>query len=203
MQQFISAILIMLMNLTPSNKDVEDSKAREKRMGTIANAIGVASYRATCSGKWDLEGCVPLFKGTKKELAVGLVTLGFWESRFALNVHKNECAKYECDPIIIRTKHGERLVHRARTNWQMQYDKGIAEEWPHMLGTSQEATNLAAWAATKKWSRCWPSSVERAFACYAGIAKARWEDGVWKKQAYVRANFYRHKMSIFPTIETE
>ena len=134
MQQFISAILIMLMNLTPSNKDVEDSKAREERMGTIANAIGVASYRATCSGKWDLEDCTQLFKGTKEELGVGLVTLGFWESRFALNVHKNECAKYECDPVV----RGGKIFHRARTNWQMQYDKGIAEEWPHMLGASQE-----------------------------------------------------------------
>jgi hypothetical protein len=84
--------------------------------------------------------------------------------------------------------HEIRRYFRARTVWQMHYDNGIADEWNVMTGTSMEATQNAAWAATKKWSRCWSGNATSAFSCYAGSRNRAW------KGAKPRALFYEARI---------
>jgi hypothetical protein len=142
-----SYILAVLMSLPPAAHDTESWEEREARMGTIASAIEDATARATCDVPYDTDDCKPRWTGDRKQLALLLVTKGFWESAFAQNVHEGRCRVFECDATKLRNG---TIVHRARTPWQLQrtgYVKG--DEWERMVGTNQEATRTAAWVATR------------------------------------------------------
>jgi hypothetical protein len=187
-EQFVLIIFTILMTLTPSLRkvDIETTQEREARMLTTAQAIGYASYRATCQGDFATDDCVPITKD-KYSHAVALITLGYWESRLSKHVHEGNCIsgwtpgtnKYEqgeCDEIPVRDQSGNivRTVFLARTMWQMHKDLRIVDEWNNMGGTSLEATKNAAWAASKKWAGCGNMSTKSAFMCYAGTLNPKW-----------------------------
>ena len=241
MEQFIVVLVAMLMSITPFYNDNESSQEREDRMTIIATAIANTSFEATCSGSFDTEECVPAFNGTSQELSVGLFTVGFWESKFAKHIHKNKCRRGgedkngvwhrgECDEVLIGKdgkvldKPQEALIgrryFRARSMWQVQYEKLIKDEWNLMIGkdnsgadlfdpTSLEATTAATWAATKKFARCWPktniaeyqSSTISVFRCYGG-ARSKARDN-HKNGPNNRAFFFNERMKQFTRIYEE
>lgn len=204
MEQFIAMILAILMALPAFHSDKETNEEREVRMTTIATAIGHSCYAATCSGKYDTKECEPIFKGSINECGAALVTIGFWESRFAKHIHEGKCrkggfvktsygkkwVKGECDETVIFDVHGNliRQYFKSKTVYQMQWDKGINAWWRVMDGTSQNQTNNATWAAMNKWSRCWPNKPQKAFMCYAGTKSTAWSGGP------KRAHFYEARM---------
>jgi hypothetical protein len=186
MEQFIAAIVTILIGLPAYYTDQEAPEEREARLRTIATAIATSCDEATCVSQG--EDCVPVFSGTLNQCVAASITMGFWESRFAKHIHEGKCRsgyrskttgkwiKGECDEHVAFNVHGQMIgqVFTSRSMWQMKYDSLIADEWHGMNGTSQEATNLAAWAATKKLGRCWGGNARSAFVCYAGSRNKNW-----------------------------
>lgn len=161
MDKFIVVLTTILMSLPSFYEDKESSQEREDRMTVIATAITNTAFEATCS--INTEECVPVFNGTNQELAIGLVTVGFWESRFAEHIHKNKCRRGgedkngvwhrgECDEILfgkdgkVLDKPQDLLVgrryFRARSMWQVQYENLIKEEWNRMIGKDKDGSDL-------------------------------------------------------------
>lgn len=202
MEQFIATILTLLLSLPSYYTDKETTEERTERMTVIATAIANASSAGTCSDLHDTEDCEPIWKGSKEQLAVALITVGFWESRFAKHIHENKCrpgyekspghwVRGECDEVIIRNPKTGKITRRyfaSRTVFQMQYDSGIKSEWGHMSGTGLQPTSHAAWAATKKLSRCYPTTPKKMFMCYAGTKNPNWSG------AKPRADFFEAKL---------
>jgi hypothetical protein len=151
-----TAILGMLNALRPFHMDAEDVVARNARMTVIASSIVRATEEATCTGEFSKDGCVPKFKGKSEELAIGLFTIGKFETRFAKHVHEDRCRPWECD------------VGQAKSLFQVHVSKIIPiNVWLRLGGTSPEATLLSARAAAAMWSRAWQcGSPDRAFAGY-------------------------------------
>ena len=87
--------------------------------------------------------------GAPGDLAALVVTKGWWESRYARNVHEGKCAAWECDAV----KRGGVVVHLARTPWQFQKTAAAAPLWNVMVGTGFEETRNAAWLASVLLSR--------------------------------------------------
>jgi hypothetical protein len=115
-------------------------------MTVVAEAIDLVSSRATCNAPFDNSDCTRIWYGSKRELALLLITKAWWESRLAQNVHEGNCKEWQCDAHKI----GGRLVFRARTIWQMQKTSMVKDfEWEEMVGTDPRSTRLAAWVATR------------------------------------------------------
>lgn len=138
-------ILSMLLSLPPAYVD-RDEPDHDTRMQTIAEAIAHASDRATCSHAYDDSRCQPIWTGDETELAALLVTKGWWESRFAKNVHEGRCGPQECDATRLRNG---TIVHRARSPWQVQRTSYSESLWDDIEGSDFESTRNAAWVATK------------------------------------------------------
>lgn len=138
-------LLAILLSLPPAAADTENYSARTARMSTIAQAIGAASSRATCAGWPEGSKCKPIWPGTQKSLALLTLTVGWWESRFAQNVHAGKCKPYECDAA----RRAGRIVFLARTPWQMHKTGYTAHVWDKLIGTELEPTREAAWAAAR------------------------------------------------------
>ncbi|MBN1605553.1 MAG: hypothetical protein JW940_02915 [Polyangiaceae bacterium] len=166
-------LLALMLSLPAPYGQKEDSQEREARLATVAQAIDRASRKATCSDQVVEESCVPIWRGSRFDLAMLLVTEAYWESRLAKNVHEGKCRAYECDPY--QSRHGV-LLHRARTLWQLQRSGPIAEDWDRMVGVDAESTTAAAWAATKLFSRAHQrcGSIAGAISLLAGGAKCTW-----------------------------
>ena len=141
-------ILAMVLALPPAYTDA-DEPDRQVRMTTIAHAVHQATERASCTGQWQEAGCEPIWTGRPEDLAALVVTKGWWESRFARNVHAGQCKPYECDPV----SRAGRVVHLARTPWQFQKTGYSAPFWADMVGTDLEPTRNAAWVASIILSR--------------------------------------------------
>jgi hypothetical protein len=139
-------LLVLMLGLPAPYHEHENVESRRARLGVVAQAITDASSRATCSDTRVASQCEKVWPGKQRDLALLLVTEAYWESRLALNVHEGNCREFECDPY--RSMHGK-IVHRARTLWQMQYTRPIDGEWNHMVGTDLASTRAAAWAAAK------------------------------------------------------
>lgn len=134
----------MLMSLPPAYADRQEPD-REQRMEIIAEAISHATARASCSETYALPECKPIWSKSPYRLGALLVTKGWWESRFAKNVHEGKCLPYECDAKKI----GKLVIHMARSPWQLQrtsYTKGL---WHQLEGEDFESTRNAAWVAAK------------------------------------------------------
>ena len=170
-------IWIVLLSLQPAKHDGEAWPERMERMRTTARAIHTASTWATCTGAYvptESTPCKPRWTRSQRDLALLLVTLSWWESRLALNVHRGECRAYECDAT--RLANGT-IYHRARTVWQLQRTSLVrGTEWADMVGTSERQTGTAAVVASRALSvslgRC--RTIEGAIAAYAG-AGCRWK----------------------------
>ena len=181
----VQYILMVLLSLPASYLDKESTEERRDRMEVVAHAVGEAAARATCSGRFEDEECKRIWAGTRKDLALMLVTKAWWESRLAKNVHEGNCRRHECDATFVNGV----LVHRARTIWQMQRTGFVKPyEWDTMVGTDFESTRTAAWVATRILSRgknrC--QSVFGVFSFY-GRSRCNWTG------AYKRARFF-HKL---------
>jgi len=158
-----SIVLAMVISLPPAYTDREET-GREARMRTIAEAVTQATERACCEGYG--ESCEPIWNGRPEDLAALIVTKGWWESRFALNVHEGKCKPYECDPAKSMRGH---ITHLARTPWQFQRTGFSAPFWNDMVGTGLQPTRNAAWVAATILSRGYNAcrSFEGALAWYA------------------------------------
>lgn len=143
---FTQYLLVVLLSLPGAYHDTETWQERSARMETVARAVDVASSRATCSAAYNVPECNRQWLGSKKDLALLLVTKGWWESRFAQNVHEGRCRPFECDAIKINGV----IVHLARTPWQLQKTSFVRlGEWDDMVGTDFNATSTAAWVAIR------------------------------------------------------
>ncbi|MHA2066784.1 MAG: hypothetical protein ACXABY_20635 [Candidatus Thorarchaeota archaeon] len=145
-------LLVILLSLPAAHSDTETVEQREARMAVVATAISDASLRATCEEDWaDSTICKRVWPETREELAYLLVTIGFWESRFARNVHANKCKPWECDPS--KTLDG-RLYHKSRSIWQLQWNRDVSRsQWNSIRGVSLVSTTEAAWIASYRLSQ--------------------------------------------------
>lgn len=171
--EFTYYIFVVLLSLSPAHLDEETWKEREARMTTIAYAIDAAASKATCSDKYKSVPCQRTWPGSKKDLALLLVTMGWWESKFAKNVHEGNCRDWECDPHKV----GGHIFHRARTPWQIQRTGFLeGDEWHEMMGTGLKATTIAAVVATRVLAhgrkRC--STNLGAMATFGGMETCTW-----------------------------
>lgn len=171
---FIQYITVVLLSLQPSFSDKESWEERTGRMEIVAKAIDDASSKATCMGAYDVAGCERKWPGSKKELALLLVTKGFWESRFAKNVHEGKCREYECDAY---TSQG-RILHKARSPWQIQRTGLVTkEEYAKMKSSTLEATSMSAEVATRYlaigMNRC--RTIKGAISIYGGVNSCDWK----------------------------
>lgn len=140
-------VLAALLYLPPAHAD-EAEVGRQARMETIADAVRQATQRATCMGVYSKEGCEPLWpkQEAPEDLAALIITKGWWESRFAKNVHEGRCRSYECDAVKLASGV---VIHRARTPWQFQRTSYSAPFWESMVGVELEPTRNAAWVAAQ------------------------------------------------------
>lgn len=164
----------MLLSLEPSYGDKESWEVRTERMKVVAQAIDDASSKATCSEAYAVPTCEKKWAGSKKELAMLLVTKGYWESRFAKNVHEGKCRAKECDAIVVSGQ----VRHLARSPWQIQRVESLvsADEYKLMNSSTVEATKMSANVATRYLSlgfnRC--HNIKGTIAAYGG-ADCNWD----------------------------
>ncbi|MFA5053094.1 MAG: hypothetical protein WC565_03485 [Parcubacteria group bacterium] len=166
-----ASVMTMLLALPPAHADL-DEQNRSERVEVIASAISQATQRACCSGAYASEECSRLWAGSESSLAALIVTKGWWESRFALNVHLGECKPWECDAV--KLSNGS-VMHLARTPWQFQRTAFSAPLWTDMVGTGIEPTRNAAWVAARILSHGMKSckSIEGTIAWYA-TGRCQW-----------------------------
>lgn len=173
---FVNYITAILLSLEPSYSDKESWADRTARMEIIAEAIDDASSRATCEEKYNTPDCKKTWTKGRRSLALLLVTKGFWESRFAKNVHEGKCRAYECDSY---TSQGH-VFHRARSPWQIQRTGLVAkEEYDKMNTSTRESTTMSANVAARYlvmgMNSC--QTIPGAMAIYGGAKSCVW-DGV-------------------------
>ena len=174
---FIEFLTMVLLSMQPAYSDKEEWRERAVRMEIVAKSIDDAAARATCAGDYEGEGCKRAWPGTKRSLAMLLVTKGYWESRFAKNVHDGMCRVYECDAAVVRGV----AVHRARSPWQIQKTGLVTrEEYAQMKSGSLESTTMAAVVATRHLSlgfaKC--HTISGAIAIYGGAGYCEWPGAV-------------------------
>lgn len=144
---FIQYITLILLSLEPFYGDKEPWDVRTERMTLIAEAIDDASSKATCEDAYAVDSCKKIWNGSKKDLALLLVTKGFWESRFAKHVHEGKCHPKECDAVLVRGK----VYHKARSIWQIQKVPSLVsnQEYKMMNSSTLEGTKVSANVATR------------------------------------------------------
>lgn len=134
-------ILTMLLALPPAYEDRVEPD-RIERLTVIADAVSQSVVRATCDGYDD---CIAVWPGAPRELAALVVAVGWWESRYAANVHAGKCRADQCDAVKMP---GGYVVHRARSPWQLQRTSWAEPVWTKLEGTGLVETRNAAWVAT-------------------------------------------------------
>jgi hypothetical protein len=171
---FIQYITLILLSLEPSYGDKEPWDVRAERMEIIAQAIDDASSQATCSDSYAISSCQKIWSKSKKDLALLLVTKGFWESRFAKNVHEGKCAPTECDAVVVSGA----VHHRARSPWQIQRAPSLVSESEYKLmnSASLEGTKTSANVATRYLAMGLKTchTIKGAISMYGG-AGCEWE----------------------------
>ena len=181
---FIKYITMILLSLEPSYSDKETWDERTARMEIIATAIDDASSKATCSDKYNTPGCEKSWPSDKKSIAMLLVTKGFWESKFAKNVHEGKCRLYECDAYKINGN----VRHKARSPWQIQRTGLVSkEEYDKMTTSSLESTTMSANVAVRYLSVGMKSckTIRGAMSIYGGAKVCNWS-GVAPREAFYK-----------------
>jgi len=144
---FVAALVALLVSLPAYYQDKETSAERAARMQVVAVAIADAAQTATCSGRYEATSCKAIWPGSDQELALLLVTKGWWESRFAKHVQAGQCGPRECDAY--RDRAGK-IVHRSASYWQVQASSLLPPaQWRKTVGLDLAATRRAAWAAAR------------------------------------------------------
>jgi len=178
-------VLGLLLHLPPWYGDAtaETPVQRQDRIGVIAQAIDDASLRAVCGEDWagsDL--CTPVWFGERVDLAMLLVTLGWWESRFARYVHA-----------------GAPGAGGALTPWQLEHGEHLPwQRWRALPGLKVVPTTEAAWEASRAISlgmgHC--GTVRGAISLYATGQSCSWSGADRRLRTYVhlrsRAEQLRH-----------
>lgn len=186
---FIQYITLMLLSLEPSYGDKESWEARTERMTVIAKAVDDAASKATCSDAYAIPSCEKKWAGSKKELAILLITKGYWESRFAKNVHEGKCRDKECDAIVVTGK----VHHLARSPWQIQRTPSLvsADEYKQMNSSTVEGTTVSANVAARYLITGFNSchTIKGAISMYGGAGCKNYS---WAASRY---NFFTHMLS--------
>lgn len=152
-------------------------------MELIATAIDDASSRATCADKYDMPDCEKTWIKDKKTLGLLLVTKGFWESKFAQNVHDGKCRVYECDAYKVNGK----VRHKARSIWQIQ-KTGLVnkDEYAKMGSSSLESTTISANVAVRHltlgMNKC--KTISGTIAVYGGAKSCFWTGAAPREAFY-------------------
>ena len=175
----------------PPLTDGETAPERAARYVVLAEAQASAANAVTASGLWP---------GTEVELAAALVALGWHESGWVLRVHAGRCRSDECDPIRRWTRRGWITVgHAAATPWQLHQTGHLpAAAWRGMIGTSPEATGLAALAAARAFARArnWCRGGQRDWAARAISGYATGRRCVWRGAAARLKTVWRAERAI-------
>jgi hypothetical protein len=154
-------------------------------MEIIATAIDDASSKTTCSDKYDVPGCEKSWPGDKKSIAMLLVTKGFWESKFAKNVHEGKCRPYECDSYTVNGK----TIHKARSSWQIQKTGLVSkEEYDQMKAATLESTKISANVAVRYLALGMKSckTIRGAISIYGGARVCNWSAAAPREAFYRR-----------------
>lgn len=150
-------------------------------MNIIARAVSQAASRASCTGIYSEAKCEPVWLGSETKLAALIVTKGWWESRFASNVHRGKCRPDQCDPMRV----GKVIIHKARSPWQLQRTGYSESMWANLVGAELKPTRNAAWVAAKILSegkrRC--RSYYGALAWY-GVQRCDWSGASGRYTTY-------------------
>lgn len=170
---FVNYITAILLSLEPSYSDKETWEERSARMEIVAEAIEDASSKATCEEEYNTPDCKKTWIKGRRSLALLLITKGFWESRFAKNVHEGKCRPYECDAY---TTGGNRR-HRARSPWQVQRTGLVSkEEYDKMSSSTLESTKMSANVAARYlimgMNTC--KTISGAMSIYGGAKSCTW-----------------------------
>lgn len=174
---------MILLSLEPSYSDKETWDERSARMELIATAIDDATSKATCSDKYDVPNCEKVWPKDKKSLGLLLVTKGFWESKFAKNVHDGKCRVYECDAYKVNGK----VRHKARSIWQIQKTGLVNKEEYAKMGTSSlESTTVSANVAVRHlvlgMNTC--KTISGTIAVYGGAKSCFWKGAAPREAFY-------------------
>lgn len=182
---FIKYITAILLSLDPSHSDNETWDERAARMEIIATAIDDASSKVTCSEQYNTPTCEKTWPLDKKSIALLLVTKGYWESRFAKNVHEGKCRSYECDAYKVNGG----IRHRARSSWQIQRTSLVSvEEYNTMNSSSIESTTTAANVAARYLTIGMKSckTIKGAMSIYGGGKVCDWPGAAPREAFYKR-----------------
>jgi len=167
---------MILLSLEPAYTDKETWQERTARMQIIAESIVDASSKATCEEKYDVPDCKKKWIKNRQSLVLLLITKGYWESKFAKNVHEGKCRYNECDAYTIN---GNRL-YRARSPWQIQKTGLVSkEEYIEMNNSTLESTRMSANVAARHlilgMNTC--KTILGTMSIYGGVNSCSW-DGV-------------------------
>lgn len=174
--KLINYIVSILLSLDPSYSDKETWAERTTRMEIIAEAIDDASSKATCEEKYNTLDCKKKWINNRRSLTLLLITKGFWESKFAKNVHEGKCRPYECDSYTFNGN----TFHRARSPWQIQRTGLVMkEEYDKMNSSTRESTVMSANVAVRYLAMGMNSckTITGTMAIYGGAKSCNW-DGV-------------------------
>lgn len=164
------AVILSQFAIPPADRDEPN---RNDRLTVIATSIARASWRATCTGEFATAECKPIASDANM-VAAELTELANSETALRSNVHRGDCGPHQCDATRLRTKDGVLVIHRARSLWQLhKAPTWSLAKWASLLGDTQQATDAAAWEATKLLAgyRGTCGGTDGAFAGYATGAK--------------------------------
>lgn len=183
-----AALFAVLMGLPPYYLDGETKDERAARMTVVAGAMDAAASYATCTEDFARDWCRPVWPASEKaELLAAETAIGWHESRFALHVHQGRCGPTECDA---RKLPDGRIIHMARSPWQIQWSSVTKDHWYIMVGTSEIATFEASYAAARVLgaarARCQRQGdwVTVAVSAYAGLGCSTWPGAVPRVATY-------------------
>lgn len=177
---FTESLLAAALTFSAWHGDTETEEERLLRLRTIAEAINIATQNAVCmkdapplpelpgNGATAKTACMPLWRGTPRELAFLLLTQAYFETHLAKHVHEGKC----------RVNLGECDGGKATSLWQLQAGGHLArEKWEKLSGTTLAATTHAALEASRALARGrnYCGNVRGAISLYATGRTCRWQ----------------------------
>jgi hypothetical protein len=132
-------IATQLTALTRFSLDTETAAERAARMQETASYIADGVNRATCTGRYAVADCRRVWNGNKRDLAAAVISLGFYETRYAQAVSEGKCHTL---PKGMRCDNGKALGF-----WQ-QWVAACPEAWAAERGSEAER-RAGAWCAAR------------------------------------------------------
>ncbi len=156
-------------------QDGETQEERKSRMDLFADVqVDVANEFVT-DGK---------FNGTALQLTVGLMSVGFFESRYAKHVHAGQCKKDECDR------------GRAKSVYQVQDNNLVPTEvWSRIEGLDYDSTRLATYVAAVSFANAWNKCGGERHLGRVYSAYARGHCDSYYLSAATRASWFERKIA--------